>query len=95
VEGPERGGGQSGSSSSEDARALRGEPERPRQPVVEGRGRQRDGGGAIFDQGSHLFGAAEVGLADDAGLAVDAGAFDNVVVELVGFFLSDESGRIG
>ena len=30
----------------------------------------------------------EVGLVDDAGLAVDAGAFDDVVVELVAFFLA-------
>jgi hypothetical protein len=29
-----------------------------------------------------LVGGAEIGLVDDAGLAVDAGAFDDVVVEL-------------
>jgi hypothetical protein len=32
---------------------------------------------------------------DDAGLAIDAGAFDDVVVELVALFLSDERGHIG
>jgi len=32
---------------------------------------------------------------DDAGLAIDAGAFDDVVVELLAFFLGDERGHIG
>jgi hypothetical protein len=32
---------------------------------------------------------------DDAGLAVDAGAFDDVIVEQVGFFLGDERGHAG
>jgi hypothetical protein len=32
---------------------------------------------------------------DDARLAVDAGALDDVVVELVAFLLSDEAGHIG
>jgi hypothetical protein len=32
---------------------------------------------------------------DDARLAVDARAFDDVVVELVAFFLGDERGYIG
>ena len=32
---------------------------------------------------------------DDAGLAVDAGAFDDVVVELVAFLLGDEGRHIG
>jgi hypothetical protein len=32
---------------------------------------------------------------DDAGLAIDAGAFDDVVVELLAFFLGDEGGHIG
>jgi len=32
---------------------------------------------------------------DDARLAVDAGAFDDVVVELVAFLLGDEGSHIG
>jgi hypothetical protein len=32
---------------------------------------------------------------DDAGFAVDAGAFDDVVVEGVGFLLGDEGGHTG
>jgi hypothetical protein len=32
---------------------------------------------------------------DDAGLAVDAGAFDDIVVELVALLLGDERGHIG
>jgi len=32
---------------------------------------------------------------DDARFAIDAGAFDDVVVELVAFFLGDERSHIG
>jgi hypothetical protein len=32
---------------------------------------------------------------DDAGLAVDASALDDVVVELVAFLFCDEAGHIG
>jgi len=32
---------------------------------------------------------------DDAWLAVDAGAFDDIVIELVALFLGDEGGHIG
>jgi hypothetical protein len=32
---------------------------------------------------------------DDAGLAIDAGAFDHVVVELVALLLGDERGHTG
>ena len=41
-----------------------------------------------------FLGRAQVGLVDDAGLAVDAGAFDEVV-ELVAFVLGDKRCRIG
>jgi hypothetical protein len=32
---------------------------------------------------------------DDAGLAVDAGALDDIVIELVAFLFGDERGHIG
>ena len=67
-----------------------GQPE-----VVRGR-RDGDRGGTVFDPGGHFLSGTEVGLVDDAGRAVDAGAFDDVVVELVAFFLGDEgSHKVG
>lgn len=78
-----------------EAGLLGGEPERARQPQVQGGGRQGNGRGAVFDEGGHLLGTAKVGLVDDAGLAVDAGAFDDVLVELVGLLLGDEGSHTG
>ena len=69
---------------------LRRQPEGTGQAVVAARGGQRDRGGAVLDQGGDLLSGAEIGLVDDAGFAVDAGALDNVVVELIAFSLSDE-----
>jgi hypothetical protein len=43
-----------------------------------------------LDQGGNLLGTPEVGLVDNARLAVDSAASDKVVVELVGFFLSKQ-----
>jgi hypothetical protein len=43
--------------------------------------REGHGGRAVLDQVGDLFGGAEIGLADDAGFVVDAGAFDDIVVE--------------
>jgi hypothetical protein len=37
--------------------------------------------GRLLEQSSDLVGGTEIGLVDDAGFAVDAGAFDDVVVE--------------
>src|SRR3989475_4860285 len=45
-------------------------------------------GGAVLDEGGDLVGGTEIGLVDDAGLAIDAGAFDDVIVERVAFLLS-------
>jgi len=71
------------------------EPERAGQSKVARSGGPRDRGSAVLDQSDHLVGGAEIGLMDDAGLAVNAGAFDDVVVvvELVAFFLGDERSR--
>ena len=74
---------------------LRGEPESAGQSKVARSGGQRDRGGAVFDEGGDLLGSTEIGLVDDAGLAIDAGAFDDVVVELLAFLLGDEGGNIG
>jgi len=55
----------------------------------------RGGGGAIADHLGQFFGGAEVSLMDDAGLALDAGTFDDVVVEFIAFFLGDEACHTG
>ena len=41
------------------------------------------------------FDGPQIGLQDDAGLAIDASTFDYVIVELVGFLLVDEGSHIG
>jgi hypothetical protein len=64
------------------------EPERAGESKVARSGGPRDRGSAVLDQSDELVGGAEIGLMDNAGLAVDAGAFDDVVVELVVFFLA-------
>jgi hypothetical protein len=66
------------------------EPERAGQSKVARSARPRDRGSAVLDQSDELVGGAEIGLVDDAGLAVDASAFDDIVVELVALFLGDE-----
>src|SRR5437667_165832 len=58
-------------------------------------GGERDGGGLLLDEFSEFFGGAQIGLMDDAGFTVDAGAFDEVVVEAVAFFLFDEASHQG
>ena len=79
----------------ENARLLGGKPQGAGQAQIAEGGRQRQGSGAILDKGGHLLGAAQVGLMNDARLAFDAAAFDEVVVELVGLFLGDERCHIG
>jgi hypothetical protein len=74
---------------------LGGEPKSAGQAEVAGRGGQRDGRGAVLDEGGDLFGSTEIGLMDDAGFAVDASAFDDVVIKLVALFLGDEGRHIG
>lgn len=87
--GPERGQG------GESAGPLRGQPERAWEAESHRGGRERNRGGGALDQSGDALGRAEVGLMDDAGLAVDAGAFDDVIVERVGFLFGDERGHTG
>ena len=55
------------------------------------------GTGAVrsLNQGGEAFGGSQISLLDDTGLAVDAGAFDDVVIELIGFLLVDDGSHIG
>jgi hypothetical protein len=78
-----------------DAGLLSGEPQRARQTQIERRRFQRYRSGAIFNQRGDFLGGAQIGLMDDAGLAVDASAFDDVVVKLVGLLLGDEGRHTG
>ena len=71
-EGPLRGAGQRERRASKAAGAGGGEPEGAGQAEVAGGGLEGDGGGLLLEQGLDALGGAEVGLADDAGLAVDA-----------------------
>jgi hypothetical protein len=74
---------------------LGGEPERAGQTKVARSGGERDRGSAVFDEVGNLLGGTEISLVDDPGLAVDAGAFDDVVVELLALLLGDERCHIG
>jgi hypothetical protein len=49
----------------------------------------------LLDKFGELFGGAEIGLMDNSGFAVDAGAFDEVVVEAIAFFLFDQASHQG
>jgi hypothetical protein len=66
------------------------EPESAGQSEVPRCGGNGDWGGTVLDQRRHFLRGAEIGLVDDAGLAVDAGAVDDVIIELVTFLLGDE-----
>ncbi len=74
---------------------LSGQPEGAREAEIDGGCGQRNRGSAILDECGDALGGTEIRLVDDAGLTVDARAFDNVVVELVGFLLGDEGRHIG
>src|SRR5437879_3354092 len=74
---------------------YRGEPESARQTELHRGGGEWDRSGAIFDQGGDAFRRAEVGLLDDPGLAIHAGTFDDVVVELVSFLFGDKGASVG
>lgn len=87
--------GPKGGQQVEYAGTPGGDPERAGQAEVERGGRERDGRGAILDQSGDVLGGAEISLVDDPGFAVDACAFNDVVVELVGFLLDDERGHTG
>ena len=78
-----------------DAGLLSGGPEGGGQAKLAGGGGQGDGGGAIANHLGEFLGGTEVGLMNDAGLAVDAGTFDDVVVELVALLLGDEACHTG
>ena len=79
----------------ENAGAPGCQPEGSGQAEVQSGGLQRKGRGAVFDERGHLFGATEIGLVNNARLAVDASAFDDVVVDLLAFLLSDERRHTG
>jgi hypothetical protein len=78
-----------------DAGLLGSQPQGTRQAEVAHGGGQGHRSGAVADQSGDLFRGAEVALMNDAGLTVDAGALDDVVVELVAFLFRDEAGHIG
>src|ERR1039457_4532653 len=78
-----------------NAGALGCQPEGAGQAEVQSGGFQRKGSGSVSDERGHLFGATEISLANIARLAVDACAFDDVVVEMIAFLLGDERCHIG
>src|ERR1017187_1152540 len=78
-----------------NAGALGGQPEGAGQAEVQSGGFQRKGSGSVSDERGHLFGATELSLVNNARLAVDACAFDDVVVEMIAFLLGDERCHIG
>ena len=45
----------------------------------------------MLDEFGEFFGSTQIGLMDDAGFALDAGAFDDVVVEFVALLFGDEA----
>ncbi len=79
----------------EDPRMPGRQPQRTRQAELAQARRQRQRRAAAAHEFGDFFGRAEVALMHDAWPAVDAGAFDDVVVELVGFLLGDERSHIG
>jgi hypothetical protein len=70
------------------------EPQGTGQPEVARRGGQRNWRGTVLDERGDLVGGTEIRLVDDAGLALDARAFDDVIVELVALLPGDERGHI-
>ena len=80
--------GPNGLQNGECAGVLGGQPESAGQPELDGGSGDGDGCGAVLDESGDAFRGAEIGLLDDPGLAVDAGALDDIVVELVGLFLA-------
>src|SRR5580765_8450636 len=87
--------GPKGFQYSKDSGLLCREPKRAGQAEVARGGGKRNWRSAVLDQSSDFIGGAEIRLVDDARLAIDAGAFDDVVVELVALLLGDERGHIG
>ena len=58
-------------------------------------GGEGDRGGLLLDKFGEFFGGAEIGLMNDTGFAVDAGAFDEVVVEAIAFLLFNQASHQG
>ncbi len=84
-----------GLQDAERSGVLSGQPERSGQPELDGGGGNGNRRGAVLNEFGDSFGGTEVGLLNDAGFAVDAGAVDDVVIELVGLFLGHDGGHIG
>src|SRR5271157_1981443 len=78
-----------------NASALGCQPEGAGQAELQSGGLQRERRGAVLDERGHLFGATEISLVNNARLAVDACALDDVVVEMLAFLLGDERCHIG
>ena len=74
---------------------LRGQPQGTGQTEVARGGREGHWGGVLLYQFRQFFCGTQVGLMGDAGLALDAGALDQVVVEAIAFFLFDERSHTG
>jgi hypothetical protein len=79
----------------EEAGALGGQPERAGQAELQSGGLQWERRGAVSYQFGDFFGAAEISLVNNARLAIDASALDDVVIEPLAFLLGDERCHIG
>ena len=79
-----------GLQQSEDAGLLGGQPEGSGQTQFAAGGGEGKRRGALLEQGGDFFGAAQIGLVDDARAALNAGAVDDVVVKFVLLALGDK-----
>jgi hypothetical protein len=77
------------------ARLFSSQPQGAGKTEVTQGGGEGDGGGPLLDQFGEFFGGAQIGLMNDAWFAVDAGTFDQVVVEAIAFFLFDQASHQG
>src|SRR5260370_40269295 len=57
---------------------------------VDGGDGQRERRGTVLDECGNALNGAQIGLVDDAGLALDAGRFHDVVIEFASFAFGDE-----
>ncbi len=74
---------------------LSGQPQGTWESELPQGSREGHGGGAFLDEFGEFFCGAEIGLMDDPRFTIDAGAFDEVVIESVALFLFDEAGHQG
>ena len=79
----------------EDAGLFGGEPKGTGEAELACGGSNGDGSGAVFDEGGDSLSGAQVVLMNDAWLAVDAGAFDGVVVSLLALLFGDDGRNRG